>query len=304
MYNKDYYYEKYINIRFSLLTLLWLSLAKRKKILLGEALKLYRGFSKHRKEAYTFCLDKKKSDTLVILGSGKSILDISKDEFERMKSVNTFAMNFWCYHDFVPDFFCFEGFKGKQKSYEIWKEHLLSNNKNYENTIFLGNAVGIFNTIGNLCDAYLDFPKSVKNSLILYTTRGVFVSSRNNFLNYHNEKFKKLKSPAGPYQAFRASLSIALQFAYLMKYKRIILYGIDLNNSGYFWKNWEIKSHLKTNAGKSEEEMHNTALNNKWRGIQDYIYHINDKIFKPEGIVVEVANKSSLLYPNIPFGKI
>ena len=46
----------------------------------------------------------KTSDRIYILGSGESILDISKQEWDEINSHNSIGFNHWYVHDFEPTF--------------------------------------------------------------------------------------------------------------------------------------------------------------------------------------------------------
>ena len=47
----------------------------------------------------------KTSDRIYILGSGESILDISKQEWDEINSHNSIGFNHWYVHDFEPTFY-------------------------------------------------------------------------------------------------------------------------------------------------------------------------------------------------------
>jgi len=303
MNGKKYLSNKYFQFNLKTKTILRLTLSKRNYLSFLQSYNLYKKFIERRRQADNVFLNKKKSETLVILGSGESINKISEEEYNKLKLCDTFAMNFWCYHSFVPDFYCFEGFYGSIDSFNLWKSRV--NSEQYSNTIFMGNARGVYKTLGNLAESFLTFPENVQRTLIYYKCNPIFVSQRQQFGDKHIKRFKSSKSPTGPFQTFKGSLSIAIQFGYIMGYKRLVLYGVDLNNSGYFWKNWNIVSHIKTNAGKVDKDLHDTAKETKFsKGIQSYIYFISENIFKPKGILLQVANKNSLLYPTIPYGRV
>ena len=50
----------------------------------------------------------KSSSTLFILGSGSSINDVTEEQFAHIKVHQSIGVNFWFFHDFVPNLFSFD----------------------------------------------------------------------------------------------------------------------------------------------------------------------------------------------------
>jgi hypothetical protein len=79
---------------------------------------------------------RKKSDTLVILGSGKSINEISKIHWEEFAGYDTIGFNFWPVHSFVPSFYFFETPRDKGR-YETFKKLFLSVEEQYKSSLVI-----------------------------------------------------------------------------------------------------------------------------------------------------------------------
>lgn len=84
-------------------------------------------------------LDSKGVKEVVVLGSGRSILQLKDDDFEALKSRLTIGIGRWIFHEFVPDYYFLEvSEKGKLNQWLIDFLALLNEKKHeYRNTIIV-----------------------------------------------------------------------------------------------------------------------------------------------------------------------
>jgi hypothetical protein len=86
-----------------------------------------------------------------------------------------------------------------------------------------------------------------------------------------------------------------------MGYEEIIIFGIDLSNSYYFWSDGGKEfgeTHHKWNKqheGKDPAQPHATYK------IKDFIVDFNERWMKPNGRSLYVGHKNTLLYPEVEF---
>lgn len=261
--------------------------------------KIYIDFRRRMVGAKEKFLKNKKSDTLAILGSGSSINEISDEEFLFIRNIDSLGLGFWCYHNFVPDFYMFEGVTGRSRW--AWLKLIIDKAQDYKNTLFLCNIHGVYKN-GSCSEFFLNLPSFLRENIYPMKIYHLAVFKKSKFKNRGIEKgFRRISSPLGPYVGFRSCLSAALGFAYFMRYKKIILYGVDLLNSKYFWANYSwIEPHTRTCHGRNPKDKHSTVDGNIYKGIHEYIYYIEKEVFLPTGREIFVANKKSLLYPKIP----
>ncbi len=263
--------------------------------IMKNSLTFYFKVNRDRQRALRKFLDKKNSDTLAILGSGSSVLELGPADFEKLSEIDTVGLNHWCYHSFVPDYYYFEGF-GSGQEHALWFDNIYS--KEYESTFFIGNTHSIFNNYGNLYRFQNVIPRKVRDNITYITSYPLIVENSQQLNSKHKELFTKIESFGGNFYSVKGSVSVLLQVGYLLGYDNILLVGVDLNDKGYFWKNWDIKTHRQKNEGDGSGR-HKTASNSDYIGIQDYVFFIDSKVLKSEGINLRLATEKSLLYPEI-----
>lgn len=246
--------------------------------------------------------DKKNSDTIFILGSGSSINEYSSKQWQDIYNNDSLGFNFWILHDFVPSFYMFE-LPSDKNTKEFYLEKLRTKSLNYDSTItFLkeGNKgkkglmnlpaelrtkVGtLFNpTIPMIRAKHIDF--ALKTMLIL--------------LNI----FKKLKTLIVFNK--RASLFSAIIFSYLLGYKNIVLCGVDLNNSSYFYENNTV------NFQNNKDQFEQTIESEKTHKTDDVKYgevtisklieRVDNVILKPNNISLYIGTTNSSLASILPY---
>jgi hypothetical protein len=174
-----------------------------------------RGRRRYRILSEPELLATRKSDTAFVFGSGRSLVDVFADEWERMAKYDTislreFPRQQWIradYHltsevDFVDEY----------------AERIRANPR-YAGTVFIVQE---------------GFRAECGNELI---GRGLFPPDARIF------RYRRRRSrSAGPSRRFAdglvhgsSSIFDAANFAYLMGYRRIVLVGVDLYNKEYFW---------------------------------------------------------------------
>lgn len=258
-------------------------------------------------------IEKKKSDTIFILGGGETINEINKNQWSIIKNSDSLGINRWIYHNFVTNFYMIEGCKKKElieleeieKSvYETWQ----NSESRSKNSIFL---------IKDLDQLVINFPKLTKFKSRMYslfklvppakTSKGLKKSfkilSKLKFLN-------NICFPPGS----KASVSHALSFALLAGYDNIILCGFDLHG-GYFWDNCN-KNDLFANVPQVEFLKRSSQLDSKINDISKISHKTqvpsdNSDITAKEVILeiskykkhnqnIYVSSKNSLLSKHLP----
>jgi hypothetical protein len=103
----------------------------------------------------------------------------------------------------------------------------------------------------------------------------------------------------------RASISMLVILGWQLGFKEIILCGVDLNNTKYFYesnlKYYNSKGFKLPNTGQEKKGVHKTLK--KEYGlltIDQVIYGINDVLLKPDGIVLYTAFNTSILSEKLP----
>jgi hypothetical protein len=265
------------------------------------------------KSGFGKCIDKSKlleyksSDTLFVLASGNSINEISDAEWKVINKNDSIGLNRWPVHDFVPTYYAFEL---PDPEYEEMQQTFLD-------------------LLEYRKDAYSDTPTIIKDlSRTPDLFRSLDVESRvaGDLLLSRDSAFLRVSAGQEPQRRLlqwlhshgcfssdssfellyrvRASISYLIHFALIMGYERIVLCGVDMVNSEYFFMKEGYRDSEapipETNIVKANKS-HPT--NDPDRGritLEDLIYIMDETILKPEGVELYVENPISELHPRVP----
>ena len=233
----------------------------------------------------------KQTDTVFLIGSGSSLNEITEDQWSIINSYDNMGVNNIFYHPFfIPKSLHLELKKydwgiAKERLEEKWE--LGWKNVNYifpiERYAYISGAIG--------------HEKKAKIFTYRYERR-----------RFHPKKHPDTKIDANfnpdkiLYKSYDTSVSTIIQMLYLMGYKNIILWGLDMRDSKYFWTDMEPEVRglvhdlwNKQREGKDKNTPHNASH------LQDYITDFNDKFMKPKRREIFVGHKSTLLYPKLQY---
>lgn len=183
--------------------------------------------------------ERKGSDVAVFLGCGSSLNALTKAEWRKIASFDTWVSNYFIYHRFVPRFYHLELKSSKLDWNEIWKRRKESKGRKYDDVNFvvmrgrkyLTNAIGehehvyCYERIKGRCDSRAPIHPTIVT---------------------HN---------------CNASFTLVLELLHRFDYKKVLLFGVDLRDSRYFWtgRSEYGEVHDQTNAGRMPDDVHTTA---------------------------------------------
>ena len=229
----------------------------------------------------------RRKDTIFIMGSGYSINDVTKEEWQHIVDVgDTLSFNDFFKGKFVPIKYHICGeisgapnyglilMNSKhKKNIKSYYDELFSNSC-YKDTLYflLYNEYFIRNQ-RQIAIWALFFLKAFKNKhvcpyRIVKKKDAILVPSDNIYTIVH----------------LNATLSDAINISYILGYKKIVLVGIDLYDRSYFWIERSETHEVDLTRGKTYSDIHATADNvlrgmavwNKYlikRGVRIYIYN-------------------------------
>lgn len=229
----------------------------------------------------------KKSNIAIFLGSGSTINDISKKQWKKLKEFDLWTVNNWIYHpEIVPNFYHLEL---KKYGFEYFKRHMDEKRDKYKDTIFF-----IQRSKKNLDDLI-----GSQSRTYTYLQDRDRVHERQNV----NADFK-MSDGDRLNNLYCSSLTSVLVLMYRFGYSSIILFGVELDNSKYFWTGRDPKYGLvhhqvnKEHEGHKESDPHNTIH------IKDFIIDFNERWMIPNKREILVGTKKTLLYPSLRFVEI
>jgi glycosyltransferase involved in cell wall biosynthesis len=267
----------------------------------------------------------KTSQIIYVLGSGKSILDISKDEWEEIKKHDSIGFNHWYVHDHEPTFYDLSYLANDYKFGDKENDMFYQASKKYKNSKFILNHNSLPNHLQNFSNHdflkthinHFDlFEKDIENILNAKDNEvGKFASYWTlDFFKYFNHPHGELLPNKNFIYKSRGQLFATLQIAVLLGYKDIRLLGIDLNSEGKFQDSYKTAPDCSKSVGfggenlaqrvsaiensKYKNGVHSTAQPTKdkdYLGIHKLISIFNNKCLKRIGCSLTVGNPASLL---------
>lgn len=228
----------------------------------------------------------KGSNTCILLGSGPSINNISDSHWERLKRHDLWTVNNWVYHPtVVPDFYHVET---KWYGYEILKRRFDEKNILYRDCRFIfpwRKTITLKDeTKHRLKDVVFDGASKYEYRMQKRDPKRTHKVFSANY-NFHPRLITK---------SYDMSLTSVFEMIYRMGYQRIVTFGVDLNNSLYFWTNRPEcgKVHHQTNK---EHEGKNPDLPHATHRILHFILDFNSRHMKPHGREICCGHENSAL---------
>lgn len=251
----------------------------------------------------------KKSDTVFVLGSGWSINNISDERWGVIADHDSFALNYWPVHPFVPKMHLFENIYSAESSdvkqfeamFNAFQGLMSRRADDYRN------VTKIVSELQPLSRRQLvfDIPQDYRRKL--YLGYSVAVVARNEpelvaGIRYLRRQGIFASSAHIPWHFnYGGSVTKAMSLAVRMGYRRIVLCGVDLGKEDCFYHeparypdacNWQFVP---------RSESHGTTLRLKWRlSAQEAICLFKSEVLDPAGIQLFVESRSSTLFPRVP----
>lgn len=245
----------------------------------------------------------KKSDTIFILGSGPSIKDITKREWEHISQKDSIGFNFWFAHNFVPNFYLFQ-LPGRGNGREAMLNIFANKFSNYKNVPFIIRGSGFAKGEFNFNDKRIGL---MKNNPVYYLSEYPIASRCSiepqllykymDALGYmtHGKISKFIPK-------WRGSLGLLIMLAYQMGYKKIVLCGMDMHKSDHFWDYepyYSVKEEYNLPDIESSDIESFTNENISPNTTPRYVYTLRDWMYEKNRVKIFIMNKRTVLYPKI-----
>lgn len=244
----------------------------------------------------------KSSDILFILGSGASINQISAARWEIIRRHDSIGFNSWPIHPFVPTLYFIEAIQ-EDHPYSMFEplcRITRQRARDYAKVVkvvtelrnaFPGRRFAGFSEIPGTWHALRTIPVAAR-------TDEEFA------YGLHFLQRRRLFQPEGHIETVfkqATTLSCLIALAIRMQYRKIVLCGVDLNHSQYFYQDPELYPETASlefwprNGGRH-------AINSPmpWRiTIESVILEMKRQLLEPADIQIFVENRSSALWPKI-----
>ncbi|TDS65019.1 hypothetical protein C8P70_10339 [Myroides indicus] len=266
-------------------------------------------------------LTKEKHNSLFILGSGPSVNELSKEEWNYIRENDSWGFNQWFCNDFVPSGYIAQSLiepkndKLQSRSYrhnKMVSKMLLDKKEYYTDIDFFirGDAVNrqkfyqtelginIESVTNGQCSLLAELPVSSSNKI-----------PPDILLNILYEKgFYKIKDEIQPIPKIGSTITELISFALMLGYKEIVLCGIDMNDGGHFYDNEDYFqrypmlrelsrfNHTRT-VGGGHEHMDTST---RPFTIKEYIMALKSLAKSKFNADIYVIRETSTLYPDLP----
>jgi hypothetical protein len=243
----------------------------------------------------------KRSDVLFILGTGPSINQISAQRWRTISQHDTLGLNFWLYHPFVPSFYVVES-----SSYGGDRDTVSRRIREVANR----RATEYGDTVKFITDLYqpgrqwvLDVDPVFRKNL--YAAYDLQIPARTEKEFEYGIQYLLQKGVFDPATRIRAlfkygqSLLLLLTFAFRLRYRKVVLCGIDMNTNDHFYDDPELYPEAVWAKPSSASWGYDDRF--QWGIRQSSVACVMKRLlFDPAGIQLYVENRSSALWPRIP----
>ncbi|MAG24901.1 hypothetical protein CMI47_04905 [Candidatus Pacearchaeota archaeon] len=197
-------------------------------------------------------------NNVFILGSGYSINHISNDCWDKMRNHVTIAFNWFCFHDFEPSIYIAReqaNIKKRQNNKETVNA-FIKRIKKYKDT-----SVIVSDISKHSPKAYLYKDNKYIKSINPDILRDIKTKKT---LTENQLEAKLMKNAFTSKECFHGdketacTLANALHIAASLNPNNIILLGVDLNDSRYFWMNKKETRHTVKKKGQTCKSKHAT----------------------------------------------
>lgn len=266
----------------------------------------------------TLCLNQlkkdKKSDTVFILGSGPSINEINKYQWDYIHHKDSWGFNFWLCHHHIPDCFFAQSHIDieEDQRYNFEMDTLM--NQMLIDKIQAYNKVKFYLRGDNVNDYKFQksqFGKTIfKNDINYYFLSELVVRSKSKIRPYKlivrifKLGFFKNNSNILPIPKFGNTTTELISLALMIGYKKIVLCGIDMNDGGHFYdecnylNKYKLLNKLKKFSNENKIHSHMDKHQLKYTS-KDVIMDLNRFSKEKFNAEIFVSSSTSSLYPEI-----
>lgn len=239
------------------------------------------------------------SDTVFILGSGASINSLTKSQWRSIERADSFGLNFWPIHEFVPTCYVFEEPRDPERSEALYAI-LQSKADAYRHVPIIAKTADKLNLER--------FPSVLRPNLVLSANVALPVNDEASLRRalVHMRDRGSLEGLEAlrviPFK--RASITYLIFLGLFLGYRKIVLCGVDLRDTGYFYDQHRSRyqaAGLPVPITGQTGTVHRTFD----RGVGELtvdriVYAIDELVLRPAGVQLRVAHESSALHPRVP----
>lgn len=248
----------------------------------------------------------KQNDTVFILGSGSSINQLTAAQWEIIGKQDTIGFNNWTLHSFVPTYYFFEPTSEKndfqkQMNREIYA-NISARSAAYKDTAVIIHYLKRYFFDFSILDSFKERDNLYFQAPVNLPGQDIRELQKAYTRAFHLKLFDRVD----PAVYRRGSLAKIIHFAIACRYREIVLLGIDLNTSPYFFDMPDVtlpegcRRVAFTQTGQSHQ-LHDTVNPDKGQVTMiDVLTTMNDIVLKPLDIRLSNGSAISALKDHLP----
>jgi hypothetical protein len=248
------------------------------------------------------------SETLFVLGSGASINRISEKGWDNIKSNVSVGLNYWPIHDFIPSLLMFEIPRGNRS--QFFFDVLELKKVEYSGVPLL--LKGLYKDkrdFGDITEVHKNFPKELIPNIYLCSEFSLPGRDEQEYIHSLEWLFRlgffKDRSYVETLAQYRGTVMCAIIFGIKAGFKKIVLCGIDLSDTKYFYEEERLYYENKgINVPPTGQigDVHKTNVRiNKALPISDAILLLDKLFFERMGGMIFTSSQNSALFPYLNY---
>ena len=243
----------------------------------------------------------KRSDILFILASGSSINQISPARWDVIARHDSIGFNFWPIHPFVPSMYFMEAISDSDAHdmFVAYSRIAYQRAKDYAKVPKV--VTELRRALPEMCFAGLE-----EFSGPWYTLHSFPVAASTEAEFAYGLRYLRSKGLFDPADRINvvfkqaSTLSSLIALAIRMQYRTIVLCGVDLNHSEYFYQDRTLYPETASLEFSPRSRPHAINSPMPWRiPVESVILEMKRQLLDPAGIQIYVENRSSALWPRI-----
>lgn len=243
----------------------------------------------------------KRSDTLFILASGSSINKISPARWDAIAGYDSIGFNFWPIHAFIPNMYFMEAIPTNHphEMFELFCRIARQRAQDYRWVTKVVTELRYVLPAKRFAGSE-EFPGpwyTLHTFPVAASTLGEFAYG----LSYLQSKgLFDTTVPINVVFKQASTLSSLIALAIRMQYRIIVLCGVDLIHSEYFYQDAALYPKAASLEFSPRHQPHATNSPMPWRiTIESVILEMKRQLLDPMGVQLYVENRSSALWPRI-----
>lgn len=234
-----------------------------------------------------------KGDTCFIIGSGASLNDISEAQWDIIKKNYSIGLNYSFLHKHMPDLHFLELAKDDRGMID----RIIKYKRDNATPPILIKGLVSFSKIP-WASKKLDALKGTDNVHLLYESNlpSLVSESLTQAMRFHYDRIKNSSSYRRVFVQSKGSITMVIDAAVQLGYKKLVLLGVDLGGP-YFFEHEE--TNINTGQRNNQLILQNETLSSS--SFKEILIFWENYLAENVNVEVFIGSKKSMLYPDLKY---